>query len=115
MTDEIPISKAWRTQVVAILKSGDKRRIYATRDCLRRWEAAFPDAFEYELRNILCSALSDDTLVGIQIHDMEEGYDTWKFFFSYRTRKLYGKVGLHPSCLMIKIYSAHPSNKGDFL
>lgn len=84
MNNEVLIPKNWRDQVVSILKTEDKSRILFTLDCRNRWQARFPSASHYQLYDALIEALSDDDITGIEIFDMDEGYETWKFFFHAR-------------------------------
>jgi hypothetical protein len=116
MPHEVHIPQEWRSHVVAILRSGDERRILFTVEGRNLWQARFPDAYpSFELWDALIACLSDEAITGIPIPDMAEGYDTWEFFFTQDAVKLYGKVGLHPNGVRIKIYSAHPPRKGDTL
>lgn len=79
------------------------------------WQATFPDAYPYQLWDVLIKTLSDEEIEGEPVYDMEEGYDTWKFFFYQEGVKLFGKVGLHPQGIHVKVYSAHRPRKGDKL
>ena len=115
MPDEVPIPKEWRAKVVDILRSEDSQRILFTWEGRNLWQARFPDAYPFQLWKALIATFSNDTLTGKAIGDMAEGYETWAFFFIQEDIKLYGKVGLHPDGLRIKIYSAHTPRKGNTL
>jgi hypothetical protein len=115
MSNDSLIPAAWRQAVVAILRTEDDHKILFTFDGRNQWQARFPDAWPFQLWQALIVALADEELEGQEITDMAEGYETWEFFFYQSGVRLYGKIGLHPDALRIKIYSAHPPRKGNTL
>lgn len=111
----VPIPAEWRSQVVRILRSGDKGRIQSTAVSVSDWSATFPAAWDYQRLEALASALSVDGITGKQIGNMVPKCDAYEFFFSFDGRKLYGKIGLLPDGTVIIIFSTHIPRRGDKL
>ena len=109
-----PIPESWRKAVVAILRKRTPGATIEVRQRPRRdWQAAFPDAFEYELIDELARTLSQP-IEGNQVFDMTPPGDIYEFFFYHKSKKMFGKVGLHETTLVI-VFSAHTPLKGDKL
>ncbi|MFA6959391.1 MAG: hypothetical protein WC205_01415 [Opitutaceae bacterium] len=101
----------WHRDVVAVLRTDDSRAIRYTDDAWKRFEATFPDAFRSDLHAAFRTALRDDTLVGCPVEMKTPPGETWEFYFSFRGRRLYGKILLRPDRSGVVIFSAHPPLK----
>jgi len=109
----IPV--AWRQSVCAALaERGECVRL--TMRARHEWEAAFPNAFEYELYTVLEATLKKGTVEGRRVVDMRPEGEAYEFFFEFEGRKVYGKINLlTPERRIVLIISAHIPNKGDTL
>lgn len=110
----IPIPSAWKTAVCRLLLTGDLRSIRVTLTARNDWASAFPDKWMQDLYGALADALSAPTIEGVR-RDMDEGGETYEFFFDHDDTNLYGKVNLLPSGKVVIIYSAHKPRHGDRL
>lgn len=108
-----PIPKEWRERVTQILRSGDRHFILSTTQSNRDWSAAFPDAWDFNRWEALASALDIPGGMGRHILDMEPPCDAYEFWFSFRGRKLIGKIGLLPEGKIIIVFSSHIPRKGE--
>lgn len=75
----------------------------------------FPGAFDLELRDALAAAVSDPALTGREVLTMEEPGEVYEFIFWHDGRKVYSKICLQKSDLVVIVYSAHRPLKGDTL
>lgn len=109
------IPRVWCNAVVAILRRRTLGgRIEVRQRARRDWSATFPSAFDYQLIDALADWLGQPGVEGNQVFDMTPPGVVYEFFFYHESRKLYGKVGLHDTTLVI-VFSAHVPLKGDKL
>lgn len=105
------IPEKWRRRVASILRRGDPQSILPTKDFTRRFSAAFPDAFAYEIHEALAETLSNDTAgCPADMNPPPKG-TTWEFYSQFRGRRIYAKALLTDDGKMVALYSAHPPNK----
>lgn len=109
----VPIPRDWRETVCRILRSNDSGLIITTAQSDRDWFATFPDTWNYHKFEALASTLDLDGIYGRHISDMEPPCDAYEFFFTFRSRKLIGKIGLLPNGQVIVIFSSHILRKGE--
>ena len=110
---ETPIPKEWRTVVIAILRSGDKSRIFTTQQADRDWGATCPNAWLGDRHKAMADALERDEISGRHIINMEPPCDTYEFWFLFDERRFLGKIGLRSDGRLIIIFSSHIPRKGE--
>ena len=109
----VSIPRIWCETVSHILRSLDKQCIITTSQSDRDWYAAFPDTWNYHRYKALASALDVPGVIGRHIVNMEPKCDAYEYWFSFRERKLIGKIGLLPDGRIIIIFSSHIPRKGE--
>ena len=108
------IPEEWRRAVVAILRNSPRGgRVEVVARARKDWESAFPDAFIYELHDALARTLCEP-VEGRQVHGMTPPGVIYEFFFFHQAKRMYGKVGLHDTRVVI-VFSAHTPLKGNAL
>src|SRR5437867_4012410 len=105
---EAPIPEQWKKDVCSVLKQGysDKIMVRLT-SALRPFMDAFPGSFPSELHEAVKEALEQPDIIGVEVTDMDEPGQTYKFLFTHQGRPLYGKVCLCPDRQSVIIFSAH--------
>lgn len=106
------IPDGWRKAVASLLRRG---AVSITLRARLDFEALFPDSWDYERNEAIAAALETDGITGRKILDMRGFTETWEFFFVFRGRKLYGKVGVVGDVESVSIISAHQPLKGESL
>lgn len=109
----VQIPAEWRTQVIAVLQSGDKDRIQSTIESDNDWLSTFPNAWEYHRFDAMAGALLVDDITGRHITNMIPTCDSYEFFFQFDGQNVLGKIGLLPNGVIIIIFSSHIPRKGD--
>ena len=103
-----PIPESWRTDVVRILRTSDRRLIEWTLPALQGWETdTFGNAEPYEAEEAMIKALERDDVVGNETTSYRGQCGTYEFFFPFGARQMYGKIALYEDRLRILILSAH--------
>lgn len=107
-----PIPEAWRRAVVRILRTNDPRVIKWTRPALQRWDAdTFGDGQKFEAYDAMITALEDANATGNETTSYPGQSGTFEFFFSFRSKTMYGKIALNQDDLQVLILSAHKPTK----
>lgn len=100
--------------MVRLLRHGVESQVLIRRRARQDWSDLFSDEFDWNLREAMAEALSARSVSGKR-QWMDEPGETYAFIFTYRDRKVYGKINLtDPDCLVI-IYSAHRPLQGEDL
>ena len=109
-----PIPEPWRKAVVAILrKRTPGARIEIRQRARQDWKDTFLAAFDYQLLEVLAKTLAQP-VEGNQVFDMTPPGEIYEFFFYHESKRMFGKVGLHDTTLVI-VFSAHTPLKGNQL
>ena len=109
---QITIPKQWRTQVCAILKTGETgKAIEWTEDATKRFESDYLEAWPYQMCDAFVSYLTKSNPTGCpKSMDYPEG-ETYEFLFTFKDEEAYGKILLRPDAKGIVIFSAHKPTK----
>jgi hypothetical protein len=103
-----PIPEAWRSAVIGILRTEDRRLIVWTTPARQRWEAdTFGDAQLFDAYDAMIAALERDDVTGNETTSNPGQVGTYEFMFTFRNRPMYGKVALYENRLQVLILSAH--------
>ena len=109
------IQAAWRKSVCTILRSQDEAKILMTQRARNEFFAQFPNAWKFNLYELLLHYLSQPDAIGRPILDLTPpgmGYD---FICQYEDEPVYAKINLLASGDVVLIVSAHRPLKGDTL
>lgn len=103
---EIP--ESWRKLVCAILKTEETGVLIEwTGDAERRYQAT-PDAlWNYEVYQPFIDHLSSKNPLGCHVTMGSPPGETYEFYFTFKGRRLYGKILLRTDKERIVIFSAH--------
>lgn len=103
-----PIPQTWIRDVVAILRSHDKKRIAWTARADMDWRQF---GMHYEAYELLIQTLHTSGIIGSdESVAMQGAKETWAFLCPHPmnpANKLYAKIGLKDGALSIKIFSLH--------
>lgn len=110
-----PIPTNWKSQVVAILRSGNLNRILIRRRAQDDFQSLFPGAFRMDLLECLADALALDAIEGRPVTGMNEPGTVYEFIFHHRQTPIYSKINLCPDGTVVIIYSAHRPLRGNSL
>lgn len=107
-----PIPPGWRQEVVRILRTDDRRLIEWTGPAFERWDAdTYGVANKADAHDAMIEALEREDITGNETTSYAGQLATYEFFFSFRSRLMYGKIALYENRLRILILSAHKANK----
>ena len=81
--------------------------VASTKGAWEHFQDLFPDCWNSDRNEAIAAALEADGITGRKILDMPDFAETWEFFFFFRGRKLYGKVGVVGHFESVFILSAH--------
>jgi hypothetical protein len=101
------IPESWKEDVIRILRTSDSHRIEWTLRARQDWSFY---GFQYLAYDALIAALSNPAITGNPV-EMTGADETYEFFFAFRDKTLYGKVGLKDNRVRIKIFSTHRPNR----
>jgi len=103
-----PIPETWSTEVVRILRTGDRRLIEWTNPARQGWETdTFGGAELYQAEDAMIKALESDDAAGNETTAYPGQIGAYEFFFSFNAHPMYGKIALYEDRLRILILSAH--------
>jgi len=111
------IHTEWKTAVCAILRSQDKSKIRIVGRAYAEFSALFPNAWDYNLYELLERYLSRADAIGRLITDLKPPGIGYAFICEYDGEKVYAKLNLLASGDVVLIISAHRPDpeKGDVL
>ena len=112
-TELIPTE--WKEAVCAILKTQDKSKIRMVLRARNEFFAQFPNAWDYNLYELLERYLLRADAVGRRITDLKPPGVGYVFICEYEGEKVYVKLNLLTSGDVVWIVSAHRPLKGDVL
>src|SRR5260221_4895933 len=100
---ELQIPEGWRNIVAQILRR-QRGTVLIRRRARQDWSDMFPGAFDFELNEALAAAVDNRTLTGRKVFDMEEPGEVYEFIFWHDRRKVYAKICLQQSDLVVIVY-----------
>jgi hypothetical protein len=109
------IPAAWKESVCSILRSPDEARILITQRARMDFFAQFPNAWNFNLYELLEHYLSQPDANGRLVSDLKPPGTAYDFICMYEGENVYAKINLLASGDVVLIVSAHRPLKGDTL
>lgn len=106
-----PIPEAWRTRVIAALRSADDHVVEWTPPALQKWKDHTFGAWKHEAYEAIIASLSFPDVTGNQTNAFAGQSAAYEFLFYRLSKLMYGKIALKNDGVRILILSAHNAER----
>lgn len=111
-TGKIPAD--WLAKVCAILKERVAGTYAITRRARQDFEELFRELFAEEMLEVLYKVLSAGRYTDARkVFGMKPAGEAYEFLFTFRERRMYGKINLIDGKVLVHVISIHLQQKGD--